>query len=147
MRKAHTPRGTASTSSRHNISNHHFSSAISDPALTSLARVKIACGEWRSAEDDLHEALVIALKGDGLLCIPDALECLAQLACAADSHHEAARLLGGEHTLRQRMGAVRLVVFDAGYDAGPFSSAASRNTNVYRRRPIVAAAVHRRLTL
>jgi DNA-binding CsgD family transcriptional regulator len=86
-------------------------------ALTSRARVKIACGESRSAEDDLHEALVVAAKGDTSLCIPDAFECLAQLAGEADSHREAARLLGAAHTLRQRMGAVRLMVFDGGYDA------------------------------
>ena len=35
----------------------------------------------------------------------------------ADSHHEAARLLGAAHALRQRMGAVRLTVFDADHDA------------------------------
>ena len=84
--------------------------------LTSRARVKIACGEARSAEDDLHQALVAAAKGGSALCIPDALECLAHLACEADSHHETARLLGAAHALRQRMGAVRLIVFDAGYD-------------------------------
>ena len=35
----------------------------------------------------------------------------------ADSHHEAARLLGAADALRKRMGAVRLTVFDADYDA------------------------------
>jgi predicted ATPase/class 3 adenylate cyclase/DNA-binding CsgD family transcriptional regulator len=85
--------------------------------LVSRARVKIACGEPRSAEDDLHDALVTAAKSGALLCVPEALECLAQLACEADSHLEAARLLGAAHTLRQHMGAVRLVIWDAGYDA------------------------------
>ena len=85
--------------------------------LTARARVKVACGEARSAEDDLHEALVVAAKTGTLLPVPDAFECLAHLACAADSHHEAARLLGAADTLRQRMGAVRLVVFDAGFNA------------------------------
>ena len=85
--------------------------------LTARARVKIACGESRSAEDDLHEALVAAAKTDALLHVPDAFECLAHLASDADSRHEAARLLGAAHTLRQRMAAVRLVVFDVGYEA------------------------------
>jgi DNA-binding CsgD family transcriptional regulator len=83
----------------------------------SRARVKIASGLYRSAEDDLHDALVTAAKSGALLCVPEALECLAQLACEADSHLEAARLLGAAHTLRQHMGAVRLVIWDAGYDA------------------------------
>jgi DNA-binding CsgD family transcriptional regulator len=93
--------------------------------LVSRARVKIACGEPRSAEDDLHEALATAANSGALLCIPEALECLAHLACEADSHQEAARLLGAAHALRQRMGAVRLMAFDAGYDA---LAAAIRNT-------------------
>jgi DNA-binding CsgD family transcriptional regulator len=85
--------------------------------LTTRARVKIACGESRSAEDDLHEALVVAAKTGALLPVPDAFESLAGLACSADSYHEAARLLGAADTLRQRMGAVRLVVFDADFNA------------------------------
>jgi ATP/maltotriose-dependent transcriptional regulator MalT len=85
--------------------------------LTSRARVKIASGDSRSAEDDLHEGLVAAANSGALLCIPDALECLAHLASETDSHSEAARLLGAAHALRQRMGAVRLVIWDAGYDA------------------------------
>ena len=84
--------------------------------LTSRARVKIACGDPRSAEDDLHEALVAAAKSGALLCVPDALECLADLACDTESHQEAARLLGAAHAVRQRMGAVRLKVHDAGHD-------------------------------
>jgi DNA-binding CsgD family transcriptional regulator len=86
-------------------------------ARTSRARVKITCGESRSAEDDLHEALAIAIKGDAPLCIPDALECLAHLASEADSRHEATRLLGAAHALRQRMGAMRLMVYNAEYEA------------------------------
>ncbi|MGB9252284.1 MAG: LuxR C-terminal-related transcriptional regulator [Mycobacterium sp.] len=84
-------------------------------ALASRARVKIACDDSRAAEDDLHDALVTAANSHALLCIPEALECLAQLACEADSHSEAARLLGAAHTLRHRMGAVRLVIWDADY--------------------------------
>jgi predicted ATPase/DNA-binding CsgD family transcriptional regulator len=85
--------------------------------LAVRGRVKMACGESRSAEDDLHEALVSAAKTDAHLYIPDAFECLAHLACGADSHHEAARLLGAAHAMRKRMGAVRLKVFDADHEA------------------------------
>jgi DNA-binding NarL/FixJ family response regulator len=76
----------------------------------------MACGESRSAEDDLHEALVVGSNSGGLLWVPDILECLARLACEVDSHHEAARLVGAAHVLRQRVGAVRLVIWDADYD-------------------------------
>jgi hypothetical protein len=84
--------------------------------LASRARVKIACGESRSAEDDLHEALAAAAESGASLCIPDALECLAHLASEADNHSEAARLLGAAHAMRQRIGAVRLVIWNASYD-------------------------------
>jgi predicted ATPase/class 3 adenylate cyclase/DNA-binding CsgD family transcriptional regulator len=85
--------------------------------LTARARVKIAYGESRSAENDLHEALMAAAKSDALSPVPEAFESLAQLACEADSHHEAARLLGAADTLRQHMTAVRLPVFDADFTA------------------------------
>ena len=78
--------------------------------------MKIACGESRSAEDDLHDALVAAAKSRAFLCVPDAFESLAQLASGAGSHHESARLLGAAHASRQRMGAVRLMVWNAEHD-------------------------------
>ena len=49
--------------------------------------------------------------------VPDILECIAELARAAGSHHEAARFLGAAHGIRQRMGAVRFKVWDVGYEA------------------------------
>jgi DNA-binding CsgD family transcriptional regulator len=85
--------------------------------LTARARVEIACGASRSAEADLHEALVSAARTEAFSAVPEAFEGLAQLASAADSHHEAARLLGAADALRKRMAAVRLVVFDAEFDA------------------------------
>ena len=51
------------------------------------------------------------------LFIPDTLECLGVLAGDAGSHREAARLFGAAHGIRQRMGQVRLKVWDAGYEA------------------------------
>jgi hypothetical protein len=49
--------------------------------------------------------------------ISDTIECLATLAGNVGSHREAARLLGAAHSIRQRMGAVRFKVYDAGYEA------------------------------
>ena len=47
------------------------------------------------------------------------------LASDAGGHREAARLFGAAHGIRQRMGAVRFKVYDAGYEA---SAAALHNT-------------------
>jgi DNA-binding CsgD family transcriptional regulator len=84
--------------------------------LTARARVNVACGESRSAEEDLHAALAAAAKSGAFSPLPEAFECMAALACAADSHREAVRLLGAAAALRQRMGAVRLTVFDTDHE-------------------------------
>jgi len=86
-------------------------------ALTTRARVAIAEGEPEEAERDAHDALALAADIDARLDIPDILECLGALAGDASSHLEAARLLGAAHAARQRMGAVRFKVYDAGYEA------------------------------
>ena len=94
-------------------------------ALTTRARVAIAQGEPEQAERDAHDALACAAEGfEAYLGISDILECLAALAGDAGSHREAARLFGAAHAIRQRMGAVRFKVWDAGYEA---SVAALRN--------------------
>jgi predicted ATPase/class 3 adenylate cyclase/DNA-binding CsgD family transcriptional regulator len=95
---------------------------LSDP-LTTRARVAIAQGEPDQAERDAHDALARAAEVEAYLSIPDILECLAALAAVAGSHREAARLYGAAYAIRQRMGAVRFKVYDAGHEA---SVAASR---------------------
>ena len=86
-------------------------------ALTTRARVVIAQGEPDQAERDLHDALAIAASVQAYLGISDTLECLGALAGEAGSHREAARLLGAADGIRQRMGAVRFKIWDAGYQA------------------------------
>jgi len=86
-------------------------------ALTARARVAIAQGELEQAERDAHDALSRAAGNGTLLVLPITLECLADLAADAGSQHEAARLFGAAHGIRQRMGAVRFKVFDASYEA------------------------------
>ena len=86
-------------------------------ALTTRARVAIAQGEREQGERDAHDALAIAASMQAYLGISDILECLAGLAGQDGSHREAARLFGAAHGIRQRMGAVRLKVHDAGYEA------------------------------
>ena len=86
-------------------------------ALTARARVAIAAGEPDQAERDAHDALTCAAKLEAYLYIPDILECLAALAGETGSHREAARLFGAAEGIRQRMGAVRFKIYDAGYEA------------------------------
>ena len=86
-------------------------------ALTTRARVAIAQGEPDQAEHDAHDALARAGEVEAYLFIPDTLECLAGLAGEAGSNREAARLFGAAEAIRQRMGAVRFKVWDAGYEA------------------------------
>ena len=86
-------------------------------ALITRARVAIAQGEPEPAERDAHVALARAAEIKAHLLIPDILECLGTVANDAGSHREAARLFGAAHGIRQRMGAVRFKVWDAGYEA------------------------------
>jgi predicted ATPase/class 3 adenylate cyclase/DNA-binding CsgD family transcriptional regulator len=86
-------------------------------ALTTRAQVAIAQGEPEQAERDAHDALARAADIQAYVEIPDILECLGTLASEAASHREAARLFGAAHGTRQRMGAVRFKVWDAGYAA------------------------------
>jgi predicted ATPase/DNA-binding CsgD family transcriptional regulator len=85
-------------------------------ALSTRARAAIALGEPEQAERDAHDALAIAASMQAYLGISEILECLATLADEAGSHREAARLFGAAAAIRQRMGAVRFKVWDAGYE-------------------------------
>jgi len=86
-------------------------------ALTSRVRVAIALGEPERGERDAHDALTCAADTGAHVDLPDIFECLAGLAEDAGSHREAARLYGAAHGSRQRIGAVRFKVWDAGYEA------------------------------
>jgi DNA-binding CsgD family transcriptional regulator len=86
-------------------------------ALNTRTRVAIAQGETDQAERDAHEALACAAEVGAYLGISDTLECLAALAGDACSHREAARLFGAAQAIRQRIGDVRFIIYDAGYEA------------------------------
>ena len=86
-------------------------------ALLTRARVAIAQGERERGERDAHDALACAAEFEAYLLIPAILDDLAALPGAAGSHRETARLFGAAHAIRERMGAVRFTVFDAGYQA------------------------------
>jgi predicted ATPase/class 3 adenylate cyclase/DNA-binding CsgD family transcriptional regulator len=98
-------------------------------ALWTRAVVAIAEDEPEQAERDAHDALVIATGINAYVLIPDLLECLAVLAGKVGSHLEATRLIGAASSIRERMGSVRLKVWDAGYEASVavFRDAMSEN--------------------
>jgi predicted ATPase/class 3 adenylate cyclase/DNA-binding CsgD family transcriptional regulator len=91
-------------------------SFLSDP-LTTRARVATAQGEPDQAERDAHDALARAAEVEAYLFIPDILECLGTLTGQAGGHREAARIFAAAEAIRQRIGAVRFKVWDAGYEA------------------------------
>jgi predicted ATPase/class 3 adenylate cyclase/DNA-binding CsgD family transcriptional regulator len=86
-------------------------------ALTTRAHIAIAQGEPDQAERDAHEALAVGAEIKAYLLIPDILECLAGVASDGGSHREAARLFGAGENIRQRIGLVRFVIHEAGYEA------------------------------
>jgi predicted ATPase/class 3 adenylate cyclase/DNA-binding CsgD family transcriptional regulator len=86
-------------------------------ALVTRARVAIAEGQPERAERDAHDALVVAVGADAHPATPEALECLAGLACDAESHREAARLFGAADALGRHMDGVRFKVYDDAYNA------------------------------
>ena len=86
-------------------------------SLTTRAQVEVAQGEPEQAERDAHDSLARASDFEAYLGISDTLECLAALATDAGSHREAARLFGAAHAFRQRRGAVRFKILDAGSEA------------------------------
>jgi predicted ATPase/class 3 adenylate cyclase/DNA-binding CsgD family transcriptional regulator len=84
-------------------------------ALLARAQVATAQGQPDQGERDAHDALACAKGVGAYLHIPETLECLADLARAAGRHREAARLFGAAYAARERVGAVRLKVWDEGY--------------------------------
>jgi predicted ATPase/class 3 adenylate cyclase/DNA-binding CsgD family transcriptional regulator len=85
-------------------------------ALSSRARVALAQDEPDQAERDAHDALARAAELEAHLGVPDILECLAIVAGDGGGHRAAARLFGAADGIRQRTGAVRFKVWDAGYE-------------------------------
>jgi DNA-binding CsgD family transcriptional regulator len=85
-------------------------------SLSTRARVRVAQRETEAA-NDAYQSLMIANTTGAHLATADTLECLSRMAFDADSHSEAARLLGAAHTHRKRLGLVRFKVFDDDHQA------------------------------
>ena len=73
-------------------------------ALSARARVCVAQGDNDQAASDAYEALTIANETGAHLSTADTLECLARMAFDAESHSEAARLLGAAESTRHTAG-------------------------------------------
>jgi predicted ATPase/class 3 adenylate cyclase/DNA-binding CsgD family transcriptional regulator len=89
------------------------------------ARVAIAQSEFDLAEHDAHDAMVIGTEIGSVLFTPDALECLAELAGAAEDHRRAARLFGAAQAIRERSGIARFPIYQTDYES---ALAGVRNT-------------------
>lgn len=83
-----------------------------------LARARVAAAQSlrEQAERDAHDALSCSTTSGVYLHLPDILELLAELSRESDNQR-AARLLGAADACRQRMGAVRFMIHQAGYEA------------------------------
>jgi predicted ATPase/DNA-binding CsgD family transcriptional regulator len=84
-------------------------------ALTTRARVAIAQNDAERAERDIHDALACAAEVEGYQVVPDALEVLSDLIASRGNYREAARIAGAAIKVRDRMGLVRLRIFDPTY--------------------------------
>jgi len=86
-------------------------------ALTARAQVHIATGRPEQAACDAYEALSIVARTEGRLLVSDMFECLAKSVYRHEDYRDGARLLGAAEALRERLGVVRLKVFDADHQA------------------------------
>jgi DNA-binding CsgD family transcriptional regulator len=68
------------------------------------------------AERDAHDSLAMAVDLDGMIVVPELLECLAVLAAGRGESTEATRLLGAAAAVRGRTGYVRFKVYEEAYD-------------------------------
>ena len=72
--------------------------------------------KWSRLNVTLTTALSCAAEVQAYQVVPDALEILAEVACAAGSHREAARFGGAAEAIRHRMGGmVRFPIYEEMY--------------------------------
>jgi DNA-binding CsgD family transcriptional regulator len=87
-------------------------------ALITRAHVAVALSDLAQAERDSREALSVAAGVQAYQVVPDALEILAEIGCAAGDHREAARFAGAADGMRRLQGGtVRLAIYEPAYAA------------------------------
>lgn len=79
------------------------------------ARVAMAQGELEQANRDVRDALAIAAATEAYLVVPELIESLAALSCAAGRHQRAAQLFGAAAGIREHTGGVRAKIYDAAH--------------------------------
>jgi DNA-binding CsgD family transcriptional regulator len=85
-------------------------------AQRTRARVALAQRDFEQAERDAYAALACVADLRAYLGVADTIECVARLAVQAESHAEAARLLGAAEAMRLRGRLVRFKAYDADYE-------------------------------
>ena len=85
--------------------------------LAVRARIHVAEGNRELAATDVYDGLAIAAPMGAYLCVPDYLECLAELAHDADSSRHAARLLGAAHAMRERLELPLFKVYEGHHES------------------------------
>jgi len=85
--------------------------------LAERARIHIAEGNRELAAADVYDGLAIAAPMGAYVCVPDYLECLAELAHNADSSRHAARLLGSAHAMRERLELPLFKVYEGHHES------------------------------
>lgn len=87
-------------------------------ALATRAGIAVAQHDTGQAEHDARESLTMAVDLNGLIVVPELLECLAVLAAARGDFTEATRLFGAADVARVRTGYVRFKIYDETYELG-----------------------------
>jgi predicted ATPase/DNA-binding NarL/FixJ family response regulator len=85
-------------------------------AQRTRARVALGQRDFEQAERDAHAALDCLADLRAYVGVADTFECVARLAVQAESHAEAARLLGAAEAMRRRGRLVRFKAYDADYE-------------------------------
>ncbi|GJO07905.1 hypothetical protein NJB1728216S_01190 [Mycobacterium marinum] len=91
----------------------------------------MAEGEPEQAERAAYEALTCAADVGARTCLPDILECLGALAADQGRDREAARVYGAAEGIRQRIGAMRFKIYDAGYQKSVAALHATMSTDEF----------------
>ncbi|WP_276072360.1 LuxR family transcriptional regulator [Mycobacterium florentinum] len=84
-------------------------------ALIVRARAALLDGRSGAADQDVRQALSLAVDCGTYLHVPDALECLAAAVSDQGARADAVRSLGAAAAIRRSRGMVRFAIHDAGY--------------------------------
>jgi DNA-binding CsgD family transcriptional regulator len=85
-------------------------------ALLTRARVAVAQGDLRRAEDDAYQAMLEGYRIKSKIGVVDAFECIAGSTDNAAEHPRAARLMGAADAIRRCIGYMHFQLYRAGYD-------------------------------